>query len=112
MTTVYVTNRSDKALIDEYAYKTYKFPVNETVEVDVAVARHLFGYGEQDKLPAMVRIGLCISTNDIEDALKKLEKFEITQEKPEQNRFLSPGDDSVTPLVPKAREGRKVVNAA
>lgn len=112
MTTVYVTNRSEKTLVDEYAYKTYKFPVNETVEVDVSVARHLFGYEQEDKLPAMVRIGLCKSTNDIEDALKKLEQFEIAQDKPKQDRFLSPGDDSVTPLVPKAREGRKVVNAA
>jgi hypothetical protein len=112
MTTVYVTNRSEKPLIDEYAFQTYKFPVNEAVEVDIAVARHLFGYEQEDKLPAMVRIGLCISTNDIEDALKRLEKFEITQDKPEQNRFLSPGDDSVTPLVPKGRGERKVVQAA
>lgn len=112
MTTVYVTNRGEKTLIDEYAFKTYKFPVNESVEVDIAVARHLFGYEQEDKLPAMVRIGLCISTNDIEDALKRLEKFEITQGKPKQDRFLSPGDDSVTPLVPKAQRGRTVEKAA
>jgi hypothetical protein len=55
---------------------------------------------------------LCNSTNDIEDALKKLEKFVITQDKPKQDRFLSPGDGSVTPLVPKGRGERKVVQAA
>ena len=81
MTTVYVTNRGEKPLIDEYAFKTYKFPVNESVEVPVGVARHLFGYEQEDKLPAMVRIGLCKSTNDIEEALLKLEKFEITQDR-------------------------------
>ena len=112
MTTVYVTNRSDKTLIDEYAYKTYKFPVNESVEVPVAVAGHLFGYEQEDKVPAMVRIGLCKSTNEIEEALVKLAKFEITLEKPEQDRFLSPGDDLVTPLVPKAQRGPKVEKAA
>ena len=112
MTTVYVTNQGEKTLIDEYAFKTYKFPVNEPVEVDIAVARHLFGYEQEDKLPAMVRIGLCKSTNEIEEGLSKLEKFVITQDKPEKNRFLSPGDDSVTPLVPKVQRGRTVVKAA
>ena len=112
MTTVYVTNRGEKPMIDEYAYKTYKFPVNESVEVDVAVARHLFGYGEENKVPAMVRIGLCRSTNEIEEGLERLAKFEITQEKPQQDRFLSPGDDLVTPLVPKAQRGRTVEKAA
>ena len=112
MTTVYVTNRGEKALIDEYAYKTYKFPVNEPVEVGVDVARHLFGYEQEDKVPAMVRIGLCKSTNEIEEALDKLAKFEITLEKPKQDRFLSPGDDLVTPLVPKAQRGRTVEKAA
>lgn len=111
MTTVYVTNRGEKTLIDEYAYKTYKFPVDEPVEVDVSVARHLFGYEQEDKLPAMVRIGLCRSTNEIEEALVKLAKFEITLEKP-KDRFLSPGDDLVTPLVPKAQRGRTVEKAA
>jgi hypothetical protein len=112
MTTVYVTNKSDKPLVDEYAYKTITFPVNETVEVPVAIARHLFGYEQEDKVPAMVRIGLIKTTNDIDEGLAKLAKFQITHEEPKQDRFLSPGDDLVTPLVPKAREGRKVVQAA
>lgn len=112
MNTVYVTNKSDKVLVDEYAYKTIKFPVNEPVEVPVEVARHIFGYMQMDKTPAMVRLGLVITTNDLEAGLQRLAKFEITEDKPQQDRFLSPGDDLVTPLVPLARVGRKVVNAA
>jgi hypothetical protein len=112
MTTVYVTNRSEKALIQNYAFQDYKFPVNESVEISVEMARHVFGYEQENKLPAMVMLGLCKSTNEIEEGLVKLAKFEITQDKPEQNRFLSPGDDSVTPLVPKAHRGRTVVKAA
>ena len=112
MTTVYVTNRGEKTLIHEYEFKDWKFPVNEPVEISVEMARHVFGYEQENKLPAMVMLGLCKSTNEIEEAKVKLAKFEITQEKPEQNRFLSPGDDSVTPLVPKAHRGRTVVKAA
>ena len=112
MTTIYVTNRSDKALIHNYAFKDYTFPVNESVEISVEMARHVFGYEQENKLPAMVMLGLCKSTNEIEEGLVRLAKFEITQDKPEQNRFLSPGDDSVTPLVPKGRGERKVVQAA
>ena len=112
MTTVYVTNRSGKALIHEYAFNNYTFPVNESVEISIEMARHVFGYEQENKLPAMVMLGLCKSTNEIEEGLVRLAKFEITQDKPEQNRFLSPGDDSVTPLVPKAHRGRTVVKAA
>ena len=112
MTTVYVTNRGEKPLIHEFAFNNYKFPVDEPVEVSVDMARHVFGYEQEDKLPAMVRLGLCKSTNEIDEGHERLAKFEITLEKPEKNRFLSPGDDSVTPLVPKAHRGRTVVKAA
>lgn len=112
MTTVYVTNQSEKPLIYNYDFVDYKFPVNEPVEISVDMARHVFGYGQEDKLPAMVRLGLCKSTNEIDEGLERLAKFEITQDRPEKNRFLSPGDDLVTPLVPKAQRGRTVAKAA
>ena len=112
MTTIYVTNRGEKPLIQDYAFKDYKFPVNEPVEISVDMARHVFGYQQEDKLPAMVRLGLCKSTNELEEGQARLAKFEITLEKPEKNRFLSPGDDLVTPLVPKGHRGRTVVKAA
>lgn len=112
MTTVYVTNQGEKPLIYNYAFVDYKFPVNESVEISVEMASHVFGYGQKDKLPAMVRLGLCKSTNEIDEGLERLEKFVITEDKPEKNRFLSPGDDSVTPLVPKAQRGRTVAKAA
>ena len=51
MTTVYVTNKWDKPLVDEYAFKPYTFPVNESVEIPVEVARHIFGYGSENKEP-------------------------------------------------------------
>jgi hypothetical protein len=112
MTTVYVTNRGEKPLIQDFAFTNYKFPVDEPVEISIEMARHVFGYEQEDKLSAMVRLGLCKSTNEIDEGHERLAKFEITLEKPEKNRFLSPGDDSVTPLVPKAHRGRTVVKAA
>ena len=51
MTTVYVTNKWEKTLVDEYAYKPYTFPVNESVEVPIEIARHIFGYGSENKEP-------------------------------------------------------------
>jgi hypothetical protein len=112
MTTVYVTNRSDKPLIDEYAFKPYKFPVNETVEIPVEVARHIFGYGSEDKEPFLARLGFAKTKNDIPAGLEILKKFDIAQEQPTPNRSLSPAIDLVPPPLPQGRVGRRVEKAA
>ena len=73
MTTVYVTNKWDKPLVDEYAYKPYEFPVNESVEVPVEVARHIFGYGSENKESVLARLGFAKTKNDIPSGLEILE---------------------------------------
>ena len=113
MTTLYVTNNSGKELVTMYAAKEKRFPVNEAVEISFEEAEHIFGYMAQDKLPAIIRLGLIQFTNDIDKGHEKLAMFKITEEAPKENRFLSPGDDLVTPLEPvKVRAGRTVQQAA
>lgn len=112
MTTVYVTNKTDKVLVDEYAFKQYKFPVNETVEIPVEVARHIFGYGSESKEPVVARLGFAKTLNDMPEGLEYLKKFIVSEEKSKQDRSLSPAIDLVPPPVPEGRVGRTVQKAA
>ena len=112
MTTVYVTNKWDKPLVDEYAFKPYTFPVNESVEIPVEVARHIFGYGSENKESVLARLGFARTKNDIPAGLEILEKFSITESKPVQDRSLSPAIDQVPPPIPLRGAGRKVEKAA
>lgn len=90
MTTVYVTNKSKNELITDYACKELVFPINKPVEISIAIARHIFGYGEVNKEPHMASLGFIKTTNDIPEGLKVLESFEITEELPQRNHALSP----------------------
>ena len=105
MTTVYVTNKTDKPLIIQYEFKELKFPSNETISVSEDCARHIFGYGVINKEPHMASLGIIKTTNDIPDGLKILEKFEISQEQPKKNHLLSPMVERV-PLPSKKGEGK------
>ena len=57
MSNIFVTNRSDKKLKDGYAGVFYSFPKDETVEIPEDVARHIFGYGDDNKEPLAWGLG-------------------------------------------------------
>lgn len=103
--TMYVTNKTDKPLNVEYGCQPVCFPVNQRVQISEEAARHIFGYGQENKEPFMAAIGLIRTTNDIPDGLKLLEKFEIVPCEPEKNHSLSPVVEQVP--LPARRGGGK-----
>lgn len=105
MKMIYVTNGSNELLTDMYNGVTYKFAPGQTVELPEPAARRIFGYGEEDKEPCLVRLGWLKTNKDFIDAVEKLMLFELSNTKPEKNHSLSPVIEQVVPL-PKAR-GRK-----
>lgn len=108
MTVVYVTNNSDKPLKDGFSGVQYEFPVGETVEIPEEVATHIFGYGVEDKIPYLTRLGWLVSQNDLEAVLEKFSKWNLSTEKPQPNHILSP----VVDQVPFPKRGRgKVLKA-
>jgi len=111
MSTVFVTNNWDKDLEDSYAYKAYKFPVGETVEVPEEVACYVFAYNVEDKVPTLARQGWAKTRVDIPEGLKILEKFSVSATKPTKNHSLSPVVDKV-PLPSAKRDGGKVLAKA
>ena len=109
--TVFVTNKSDKKLVVSYAYKEYTFEVDKPLEVPLELAQFVFGFQQQNKEAQLVRLGWLRLSNEIEQALEKLDQFKITVERPEQNRSL-PSAVGVVPLHVEKRAGGKVTQRA
>lgn len=105
MTTLYVTNTLDNPIRFDYAFKPYEFPVNQTVEIPEDAARHIFGYGDEDKEPYLVRLGLIKTKNDIPDGVRILSKVLITLDPPKKNHSLSPVVEKVPLPVNKQAGG-------
>jgi hypothetical protein len=110
---VYVTNRSDKQLVMDFEFESYEFPINKTVALSPDAAKHIFGYGVDDKEPYLARLGWIRLHNEINQGLEKLSKFEISAEAPvEKNRSL-PSAVGVVPLrVEKHAGGKSSLRAA
>jgi hypothetical protein len=104
---VYVTNNSDKDLYSEYNFVGFDFPVGKTVKVPVSAARHMLGYGDENKEPYLVLLGLIRLHSELEDAMEKFEKVEISETPPEKNRSL-PSAVGVVALHVERRVERNV----
>lgn len=110
MATVFITNNSGKSFKDGFEGTFYVFAVGEPVEIPEEAAAHIFGYGIEDKMPAMTRLGWCHSSNDFEEALKKYDLWSFSKEKPQPNHILSPVVDQVP--FPKRGRGKVLEEAA
>jgi hypothetical protein len=104
---IYVTNRSEHDLVTSYAYERYEFPTNKTVALSAEAAKHIFGYGIDNKEPYLARLGFIRLHSELEQALERLSKFDISTEAPvEKNRSL-PSAVGVVPLHVEKRAGGK-----
>lgn len=110
---MWVTNNSDKDLEDGYDGVRYKFVHGQSIEVPPVVARHVFGFGDDNKSPYLIRLGWIEKSDDYEKALNRLYQFSFSSEKPEPPvHSLSPVVDAVTLALPKKRSGVVVPIAA
>ena len=109
MTTIYVTNRWIKDVSMSYNFIPYSFPVDETVEVPVEAARHIFGFDQEDKEPYLVQLGWIRTKNDLEESLKIYEHFEFSYKPPSKNHSISPVVEKVP--LPKRAGGNLRANA-
>ena len=111
MKTLFVTNTWEKPIHFDYAFKPYAFTIGETVEVEVEVARHLFGYMEMDKEPFLARLGLIRTKAEVPEGLAILSKILISEQAPKKNHSLSPVVERV-PLPSQKKAGGKVLSQA
>jgi len=110
MSSIFVTNNSDKKLKDGYGGVFYEFKKGETVEIPENVARHIFGYGDENKEPYLARLGWIITQNDLEKGLEILAQWDLSTEPPKKNQSISPLVERV-PLPSAKKGGGKVLQA-
>jgi hypothetical protein len=70
-----VTNNNDFDLADRYDGQAYFFPAGKTVMCEDAAARHIFGVGDENKIPYMTRQGWIRVSDDLQKAKAILNKF-------------------------------------
>ena len=105
---LFVTNKSDQKLTVTFEYKQVEFPIGQSVEVSPYAAKFIFGHGETDKEPCLVRLGWVRLHSELELGLEKLAKFVISdQPLVEENRSL-PSAVGVVPLHVEKRGGGSV----
>jgi hypothetical protein len=107
MSTIYVTNHSDKILKDGFAGVFYVFEIGKTVEIPIEAAQHIFGYGIENKEPYLARLGWTRTTNDLDEGYARLSKWALTTYPPRKNQSLSPLVDLV-PLPSERKVGGKI----
>jgi len=103
---IYVTNRGDTKLRDGFAGTFYEFKKDETVEIPLDAAKHIFGYMNPNKEPYLARLGWIRSIAELDKGLEKLAEFELSEQAPEMNRSL-PSAVGVVPLHVEKRAGGK-----
>jgi hypothetical protein len=111
MTSIFVTNGTEKKLVDGFGGVKYEFKPGETVEVPIEVAKHVFGYGYEDKEPFLARLGWIKTTNDLEEGFILLSKWTFSDKPPQKNQSLSPLVERVPLQVVKSAKG-KVLSVA
>lgn len=85
MTHVFVTNRGDRPHRDGWDGKKWEFAPGCTVQVPIEVARHVFGYGIDNKSDVIARLGWAATSKDLPAALARLAQFEITEDHSSKN---------------------------
>jgi len=71
---IIIHNSLNEGIQGRFAGVDYDFPAGQDVPCDESVARHIFGFGEQDKAPALLRLGWIVPGQPRQIAEEKLAK--------------------------------------
>jgi len=86
-----VTNNNTFDLVDRYDGQDFTFPAGATVALGEDAARHIFGFGEADKIPYLARQGWVRNSGEIEAGMQKLNGFSFASyETPLPGKSLFP----------------------
>ena len=99
--------RSDQKLVVTYNFKPVEFPIGQSVEVPEHLAQFMFGHGEVDKEPCLVRLGWVRLHSELEQGLEKLALFKISDQVLESEDCSLPSAVGVVPLHAQKRAGGK-----
>ena len=75
-----VKNRSDADLQDRFNGVDYLFEKGQSTVIDEEVAKHIFGFGDADKVPYLTRLGWMRSNLEREQGMQRLALFTFSDE--------------------------------
>jgi len=99
---VFVTNRG-LSFDTVYCNQKVKFPTNEEVEISLEVAKHVFGYGDDNKEPYFVRLGWMKMNTDLEKAERRLSEFTFSTEPAKKVHLSAPVVERVAAPMPMSK---------
>lgn len=80
---LWVTNTTEDALTVSYEYRSWEFRPGVPTAVPPELARFVFAHGEDNLLPAVVRLGFAPTNRDIDAGLERLAKFTVSSTAPQ-----------------------------
>jgi len=108
MSTVFVTNQGSQPLRAKYVTQWFDFPPDRSVEIPLEAAQSIFGYGDENKEPYLVRLGWMKMNTDYERAHDRLAQFVFSRQPVVKGQSLAPLVERVAPPKARARVGAKV----
>lgn len=106
--TVYVRNNSQDSLSDGFDGVKYDFIPGKEIELPEEAAKHIFGYGDDNKEPYLVRLGWMKMSNEFKSGMDKLSKFSFSKEPSKPVHLSAPVVERVAAPMPKAKGAAKV----
>jgi len=104
---IFVTNNGKSNFTARFGATHYTFEIGKEVEIPEQVAKHIFGYGDNNKEPYFVRLGWMKMNTDLPSAMQKLSQFKFsTQSTPVH--VSAPVVERVAAPLPRARGAAKV----
>jgi hypothetical protein len=108
MSDLYVTNNGIEPLIDGFDGTFYEFLPGKEVQIPEIVAKHIFGYGDDNKEPYFVRLGWMKMSTDLPAAKDRMAQFSFSSTSTKTVHLSAPVVERVAAPMPKARVAAKV----
>jgi hypothetical protein len=100
--TIFVTNKGIPAT-GRYDGVEYTFDTNKEVELSLEAAKHIFGYGDDNKEPYFVRLGWMKMNTDLPRAQQRLAEFSFSSESAKKVHLSAPVVERVAAPMPKVK---------
>jgi hypothetical protein len=110
MTTIFVRNNGSETFSDGLDGTVYHFEPGKEVEIPEIAAKHIFGYGDDNKEPYLVRLGWMKMSNQFNLAMERLAQFSFSKESSKTVHLSAPVVERVAAPMPKAKGAAKVAN--
>jgi hypothetical protein len=100
---IFVTNKGIPAT-GRFENTEYVFETNKEVEISLEAAKHIFGYGDDDKEQYFVRLGWMKMNTDLPRAKERLAEFSFFNEPAKKVHLTAPVVERVAAPMPKVQK--------